>query len=423
VSDLVADGLIIQRDSLAGPFGSLPFKIPKLGQDGEENIEHWSPAVRADILDFLLQSPLAFQVNTQELEVNYKKGDDFPADLHIEPRSVFSLWHLTSHSPEKVPGLPTNQYPTLPDNPLVAASRLAQMVRPARLGFDKQMRFLNGYAALRNERRAEILSQVDSMTPYLGSVVGLRQDRSMWTIELLDAVLRLARQVEMRFKAALACRRPGELSPDIQPMIATPAHSSLPSGHATEAFAMATVLNAIVRLGRAKGPGGAKIAEEESWKDYSRMLSMVAARIAINRTVAGVHFPVDSVAGCTLGVTIGQYFLWRCGAQKVSDTGVPETVTDAAGKEIPVVVDYQAWMFEAWGYDGFEDFSRQLQIASEKGEIHLKEAKHGTVTDPRSGRLIDTPFQYRLIQDANPQRPDAPVLASIFRKAVAEWKL
>ena len=249
----------------------------------------------------------------------------------------------------------------------------------------------------------------------------------MWTIELLDAVLRLARQVEMRFKAALACRRPGELSPDIQPMIATPGHSSLPSGHATEAFAMATVLNAVVRLGRAeeaqrtKAKPGASIAGKESWKDYARMLSMVAARIGINRTVAGVHFPVDTVAGCTLGVTLGQYVLWRCGAQKVNEEGLPSTVKDQSGKDVPVPFGYQAWMFEAWGYDGFEDFSRQLQIASDGGDIQLKEARHSSSTDPRSGKRIDEPFQYQLTQDANPPRRNAPVLEAIWRNAVAEW--
>jgi hypothetical protein len=38
----------------------------------------------------------------------------------------------------------------------------------------------------------------------------------------------------------------------------------------------------------------------------------VANRIAVNRTIAGVHFPVDSAAGAVIGMTLGTYLAQRC---------------------------------------------------------------------------------------------------------------
>jgi hypothetical protein len=51
---------------------------------------------------------------------------------------------------------------------------------------------------------------------------------------------------------------------------------------------------------------------------WVNQLMRQAARIAINRTVAGVHFPVDSVAGTLLGLTLAEYLINLCTPERES---------------------------------------------------------------------------------------------------------
>lgn len=165
------------------------------------------------------------------------------------------------------------------------------------------MQFLESYADLRPDRAGEIISQLAAPTGFLSAIGFLRPDRTRWTLELLGVVFRLAQFVEMRAKHALACRRPIEFSAQVQPIILTPGHGSLPSGHATEAFALARVLWYLMKSGGAQ--------PYDAISHYGQQCMRLASRIAINRTVAGVHFPVDSMAGAILGLTLAEYIIAR----------------------------------------------------------------------------------------------------------------
>jgi membrane-associated phospholipid phosphatase len=242
-----------------------------------------------------------------------------------------------------------------------------QFIRPTPAIFNAQLTLVDAYADLREDRAAEILAQLTVPTAFWSSVLNLHPDRTRWTIELIDAALGLAAYAEQRIKHALACRRPMEYSPQIQPMILTPGHGSLPSGHSTEAHAIAYVLWKLL-----------KAAQPTSNALWSEELMRQAARVAINRTIAGLHFPVDSAAGQLLGLTLGEYFVSRC-------TG--------AGP-------YGTWQFDGEQYVPAADFDWRQQF--------------DTVADAR----VAGPFASLL---ANQPALGSTVLGWLWNKALAEW--
>jgi membrane-associated phospholipid phosphatase len=162
-----------------------------------------------------------------------------------------------------------------------------------------QVQKVESWADLREDRASEILTQLTPQFMYWNAIAHLNLQLRPATLELINLALAFASMVEMRFKHALSVPRPIDWSPTIYPVIPTPAHGSLPSGHATEAFMVAHVLQ---RLTKAASP----IIEQ---------LQALARRTSINRTVAGVHFPVDSIAGQALGQSLGEYFVYLCNEQ------------------------------------------------------------------------------------------------------------
>jgi hypothetical protein len=61
----------------------------------------------------------------------------------------------------------------------------------------------------------------------------------------------------------------------------------------------ATVLFALMEVGN-------KRYADAAWDDR---LARLAARISVNRVIAGMHFPVDLAAGLVLGLAVGRYFV------------------------------------------------------------------------------------------------------------------
>jgi membrane-associated phospholipid phosphatase len=334
---LEADALITSRDGIAGYFD--PGKAPRpLKEDQAKNLELWSTSVQEKIFSFEIASRIGFS--------------------SADKQTIQSAWHLA------VDATSGTKPPQARYQPLVS------MIRPTKEVFVEQLPYINQYAALRPDRAAEILAQLGAPVAFLGSIVYLQPDRTPWTLKLLDAAYGMTQHVEMRFKHGLACRRPNEFSSQLQPMIPTPGHGTLPSGHATEAFTLASVLWGVLRH------ADNKVYREATWGDQ---LMRLAARIAINRTVAGVHFPVDSAAGCVLGLTLGHYFVERC-------CGADE---------------YRAWKFDGSRFKGDFDW-RQLYDVEEAGQK-------------------ETPFAEGMGTQRLDKDPGSPILEFLWNKAVAEW--
>ncbi|HKK96936.1 MAG TPA: phosphatase PAP2 family protein, partial [Marivita sp.] len=174
--------------------------------------------------------------------------------------------------------------------------------RPDNTLLRKQCSYVSDYATLRAERSAEITSQLGFPTPYFAMMLGLHSAQNAKTFELITATQVAAAHAAMIVKNHLAIRRPDQLDAQLMPMIPTPGHGSFPSAHATEAYAVLTVLEKLIHV----------------WDSLSdapeRILALrgLAERIAVNRTVAGVHYPIDSWAGAALGRIVGQVILAKC---------------------------------------------------------------------------------------------------------------
>lgn len=152
---------------------------------------------------------------------------------------------------------------------------------------------------LRADRMAEIFLQQSDVLSFLGSTTQLNDISQRWTLELLRSVLEAAMAVVAQVKHIIDVPRPVHFYPELAPIIQTPQHSTIPSGHAAEGMAAAYVLSRLL------GHDDAKTV------CTSNPVFRMASRIAMNRTVAGVHFPMDSMAGGCLGITLGRVFWSR----------------------------------------------------------------------------------------------------------------
>lgn len=113
---------------------------------------------------------------------------------------------------------------------------------------------------------------------------------SFKALALVQAAVGVGFLASQREKMHFARRRPFQFDPTLVPCVGLPRDKSYPSGHATSAFAAATVL---ARL------------NPEKVAHYADL----AAQVAYSRVYGGVHHPSDVVAGATLGAAVATKLL------------------------------------------------------------------------------------------------------------------
>lgn len=148
----------------------------------------------------------------------------------------------------------------------------------------------------RNERAdalTEILGQKDEFGSYFMGLVGASPSSHPATHRVVVGASLIALHAAVFFKAAWNLARPSEFHPGLFPPFEIPGHPSFPSGHATQARLIALCLKQVL------APPSGRLEDARG-----RALDALAARIARNREIAGVHTAQDSEAGRQLGAAV-----------------------------------------------------------------------------------------------------------------------
>ncbi len=147
---------------------------------------------------------------------------------------------------------------------------------------EAELALLHEYVALRTpERVAQILAEREADGIKVGPEVitkYMSDPRYAMTGKAISQLLDEINPVVMRVKNKLDRVRAHKLDPTLTTAIDVPEHGAYPSGHSTQAHAIAFLLTAMA-------------------PDRQAELESDALRVAVNREIAGVHYPSDSAAG------------------------------------------------------------------------------------------------------------------------------
>ena len=140
----------------------------------------------------------------------------------------------------------------------------------------------------------ELLSQMTNFDAYFQGALGYTHATHPSTDFLVQGVMQVGGFVAMYYKNVFQRARPSQLWPQLMPPIQVPGHAAYPSGHATQAYTIARVLQDVAAT---------------AVPSVIEVTTRLAQRIARGREVLGLHYPSDSAAGLFLSDQIANTFL------------------------------------------------------------------------------------------------------------------
>jgi acid phosphatase (class A) len=134
----------------------------------------------------------------------------------------------------------------------------------------------------RDKRYAEILDQhgAEGAIKYWLRMLEITPGGAPATHQLIRIARRVGEHVVMCLKEQYQQARPSQVCPAIMPLIEVPAHPSFPAGHALQSHLISKCLEAAKRT-----------------RNQPQMLFHLSRRVALNRIIAGLHYPLDNEAG------------------------------------------------------------------------------------------------------------------------------
>ncbi|WP_144290045.1 phosphatase PAP2 family protein [Ideonella sp. A 288] len=190
------------------------------------------------------------------------------------------------------------------------ALELLRLLPPSPDRLNSQLMRVIDCADERPDRLAEILVQADGLWPFWTAVTHVVPGQAARTAELMAVAQAVASHIGHQFKQALAVPRPTDLSPLVQPCLTTPGHGAMPSGHAIAAFTASRLLGAL--LSSSVFFTTNPVARVDT---VGIALDRTARRIAANRVVAGLHYPLDNSAGWCVAETTFEVLSMMAGRQ------------------------------------------------------------------------------------------------------------